>query len=81
MTIVVHLGWKKVSVYWSMSLVNFLLGGKKNHIPTVASCLLGHHVSLKGSDVLRYGELVGASVFTGAYLVIDRYQLEEVLVS
>ena len=34
----------------------------------------------KASDILRYGELVGASVFTGAYLVFDWYQLEKVLV-
>ena len=45
MVIVVHLGWKKVSVYWSMSLVDSLLGGKENPIITVASCLLGCHVS------------------------------------
>ena len=81
MTIAVHLGWKKASVYWSMTLANFLLGGKENLITTVASCLLECYISFKSSDVLRYGELAGASVFIGAYLVIDEYQLEKVLVS
>ena len=47
MVIVVHLSWKKASVYWSMSLVNFLLGGKENLITTVTSCLLGHHIFLR----------------------------------
>ena len=45
MVITAHLSWKKVSVYWSMSLVNSLLGGKENLIITVALCLLGHHIS------------------------------------
>ena len=35
----------------------------------------------KVSDVLRYGELAGSSVFIGTYLVIDKYLLEKVLVS
>ena len=32
----------------------------------------------KDLDVVRYGELAAASVFTGAYVVIDWYQLEKV---
>ena len=40
MVITVHLSWEKVSVYWSMSLVDSLLGCKENLIITVALCLL-----------------------------------------
>ena len=47
MVVAVHLGWKKVSVYWSVSLVKLLLVSKENLITTVASCLLGHHASLR----------------------------------
>ena len=42
-----------------MSLFVSPLDGKEN--VTVTSCLLGHHISSKASDVLRYRELVEAS--------------------
>ena len=47
MVVAVHLGWKKVSVYWSMSLVNLLLVSKENLITTVSLSLLGCHISLR----------------------------------
>ena len=47
MVVAVHLGWKKVSVYWSMSLVKFFLGSKENLITIVALCSLGCYVSLR----------------------------------